>query len=89
MSIRASNVGVDNAAAAQISVSPNPARNSVRVVGDGKTALQLELRDLSGKVVHRAHMTAGAVLDLDIRAFAPGMYFLHTGTGAPLKLVIE
>lgn len=82
-----------------VDVFPNPARDNVSVVfgADGGQGLRLEVIDAAGRVVARHDLgrrSAGIQRhDLDVSAFAPGLYNVHITDGlgghGVKRLVVE
>ena len=68
--------------AARFSMSPNPSRGQIV---NFNQAHDIEVYDISGKLVHKAAETNF----VDPRSFAPGVYVVKTGAGFARKLVVE
>jgi hypothetical protein len=66
-----------------LAVFPNPARDRVNVVLPDASSGQMDLLDLSGRVLHSGH-TAGNAVVVDLTALSAGSYVLrwHGNTGA-------
>jgi hypothetical protein len=68
---------VEEARAERFAMFPNPANNQVRIELDGTSAVQgLVIRDLAGRVIHRALTGANGSLVVDVSAWAEGIYFV-------------
>ncbi|HND89427.1 MAG TPA: lamin tail domain-containing protein, partial [Saprospiraceae bacterium] len=66
---------------------PNPARHTLVVLMEGEAAdLPLVVADVSGKIMHT--LAAQPAQQLDVSAWAPGMYFLRWGS-AVQKVVVQ
>ncbi len=80
-----SDVGLNEAADAGISVYPNPASGLLNIkTSEGFQDAVLKMIDVSGKVVllqQNLHTAAAGTATVDVSAFAPGMYTLQVIRG--------
>ena len=74
-----------------VAVYPNPARDMVRVeVADGMEMADIELYDMHGRIVGTFHETSlqqTGIVQLDLRAFPAGTYFLHIRTNTDFEII--
>ena len=75
-------VGISGSLADELSVYPNPTPGMVRVVSP-VTISQLEVTDLSGKVIHRSS-ECGARCTIDLSSFESGVYFVRAQVGSDI-----
>jgi hypothetical protein len=82
-------VGISGSPPAELSVYPNPTQGMVRVVSPAMIR-QLEVTDLSGKVIHRSH-ACGERCTLDLSSFENGVYFIraYSGTDIVTRMLVK
>ncbi len=76
-----------------VQVSPNPAKDRLRVIIPGNTkSATLQLTDGSGKVI-KTYKASGQIIELSLPALPSGVYYLNViksdGTASQHKVVIE
>ena len=70
-------VGIDVADGSSISLSPNPAKESVTLAVSGfDGAVEVQMIDLNGRVLDQWH-TADERLDISLARYATGTYFVR------------
>ena len=70
-------------------MSPNPAAETVNFSGEFDAATTITITGLTGQLMHQATLPAGSEfqsLDLDISAFAPGLYFVAIRQSANMEV---
>lgn len=73
--------GVDELHSASISVYPNPAANSIRIINAEKSSLTIV--SLEGKIVYKAEVIGNATID--VSKFAKGIYQIILESGTSIR----
>ena len=76
------NVGVVNATKADksISVYPNPANSNLTIANIESTDLNIEIMDITGKVIKQQALNGASKITLDISNLSSGIYFIKIGS---------
>lgn len=81
-------VGIRQAAATQLTVSPNPASGRVAVEGLPDAPTAVRLLDAAGRTVMTVRLSDASNI-LDVSFLHPGLYLLSVEGRQPVKLVVE
>jgi hypothetical protein len=76
------NVGVINASKSvkSLSVYPNPANSNLTIANIESTDLNIEIMDITGKVIKQQALNGASKITLDISNLSSGIYFIKIGS---------
>lgn len=80
-------LGVQDEAAGEFSIAPNPFNNEIRIKGILEPISEITITDVQGKVFYRARFNDEQEIKLSLNEMASGIYFARINNNTTRKLI--